>query len=132
MAPVLDILPERAEQNKDFEVDDLLPWLEKWSRGSRQRECWEPRLLIKEFGDVAWYLAEAATALDVPLETVFQGNLDQAASAFSRRVWRRGFGESQEGRSVNVGFREKVLAIIDKELWAYWEYGLFESRNKHL
>ena len=28
-APVLDILPERAEQNKDFEVDDLLPWSEK-------------------------------------------------------------------------------------------------------
>ena len=44
MAPVLGILPERAEQNKDFEVDDLLPWSEKRSRGSRQRECWEPRL----------------------------------------------------------------------------------------
>ena len=29
MAPVLSILPERAEQNKDFEVDDLLPWSEK-------------------------------------------------------------------------------------------------------
>ena len=29
MAPVLGILPERAEQNKDFEVGDLLPWSEK-------------------------------------------------------------------------------------------------------
>lgn len=28
MAPVLGILPEREEQNKDFEVDDLLPWSE--------------------------------------------------------------------------------------------------------
>ena len=28
--------------------------------------------LIKELGDVAWYLAEAATALDVPLEEVRQ------------------------------------------------------------
>ena len=28
MASVLGILPERAEQNKDFEVDDLLPWSE--------------------------------------------------------------------------------------------------------
>ncbi len=28
MAPVLGILPERAEQNKDFEVGDLLPWSE--------------------------------------------------------------------------------------------------------
>ena len=28
MAPVLSILPERAERNKDFEVGDLLPWSE--------------------------------------------------------------------------------------------------------
>lgn len=33
--------------------------------------------LIKELGDVAWYLAEAATALDVPLETILRGNLDK-------------------------------------------------------
>ena len=29
MAPVLGILPERAEWNKDIEVDDLLPWSEE-------------------------------------------------------------------------------------------------------
>ena len=40
------------------------------------------RLLIKELGDVAWYLAEAATALDVPLEAVFQGNLDKLRQRF--------------------------------------------------
>lgn len=28
MAPVLGILPERTEQNKDFEAGDLLPWSE--------------------------------------------------------------------------------------------------------
>ena len=33
--------------------------------------------LIKELGDIAWYLAEAATALDVPLEEVLQGNIDK-------------------------------------------------------
>lgn len=33
--------------------------------------------LKKELGDIAWYLAEAATALDVPLEEIFQGNLDK-------------------------------------------------------
>ena len=38
--------------------------------------------LIKELGDIAWYLAEAATALDVPLETVFQGNLDKLRRRF--------------------------------------------------
>ena len=38
--------------------------------------------LIKELGDVAWYLAEAATALDVPLETVLQRNLDKLRQRF--------------------------------------------------
>ena len=31
--------------------------------------------LIKELGDVAWYLAEAAEALDIPLEEVFEKNI---------------------------------------------------------
>ena len=38
--------------------------------------------MIKELGDVAWYLAEAATALDVPLEVIFQGNLDKLRRRF--------------------------------------------------
>ncbi len=33
--------------------------------------------LIKELGDIAWYLAEAATGLDIELSQVFQGNLDK-------------------------------------------------------
>lgn len=33
--------------------------------------------LIKELGDVAWYLAEAATALDIPLEEVFEKNIEK-------------------------------------------------------
>ena len=33
--------------------------------------------LVKELGDVAWYLAETAYALDVDLESVLQGNLDK-------------------------------------------------------
>lgn len=33
--------------------------------------------LIKELGDIAWYLAEAATALDIPLETILQENLNK-------------------------------------------------------
>lgn len=31
--------------------------------------------LAKELGDIAWYLAEAATALDIPLEDIFQANI---------------------------------------------------------
>ena len=33
--------------------------------------------LIKELGDIAWYLAETAYALDVPLEDALQSNIDK-------------------------------------------------------
>ena len=33
--------------------------------------------LKKELGDIAWYLAEAATALDIPLESILQENIDK-------------------------------------------------------
>ncbi len=33
--------------------------------------------IVKELGDIAWYLAETAYALDVDLETVLQGNIDK-------------------------------------------------------
>ena len=33
--------------------------------------------LAKELGDIAWYLAEAATALDISLEDIFQANIDK-------------------------------------------------------
>lgn len=49
--------------------------------------------LVRELGDVAWCLAEAATTLDVPLEAVFQGNLDKL-----RRRFPNGF---DTGASVN-------------------------------
>lgn len=38
--------------------------------------------LIKELGDVAWYLAETAWALDVPLENVLQGNIDKLKARY--------------------------------------------------
>ena len=33
--------------------------------------------LAKELGDIAWYLAETAYALDIPLEDIFRGNLEK-------------------------------------------------------
>ncbi len=33
--------------------------------------------LINELGDIAWYLAETATALDISLDEVFQRNIDK-------------------------------------------------------
>ena len=33
--------------------------------------------LAKELGDIAWYLAEAATALDLPLDEILEGNIEK-------------------------------------------------------
>lgn len=49
--------------------------------------------LIKELGDVAWYLAETAYALDVPLEDVLQRNIDKLKARYPQ-----GFDAS---RSIN-------------------------------
>lgn len=38
--------------------------------------------LVKELGDVAWYLAEAATALDIPLEEIFEKNIEKLKSRY--------------------------------------------------
>ncbi|MBQ8292317.1 MAG: nucleoside triphosphate pyrophosphohydrolase family protein [Bacilli bacterium] len=32
---------------------------------------------IKELGDIAWYLAEAATSLDIDLEKIFELNIEK-------------------------------------------------------
>lgn len=42
--------------------------------------------LLKELGDIAWYLAETAHALDADLETVLQGNIEKL-----RRRYPQGF-----------------------------------------
>ena len=38
--------------------------------------------LIKELGDIAWYLAETAHALDVPLEEVCRRNIDKLKARY--------------------------------------------------
>lgn len=38
--------------------------------------------IIKELGDVAWYLAETAYALDIDLEQVFQGNINKLKARY--------------------------------------------------
>ena len=38
--------------------------------------------LAKELGALAWYLAESAWALDIPLEDILQGNIDKLKKRF--------------------------------------------------
>lgn len=56
-------------------IDIVKKWLMQGHELDREH-------LVRELGDEAWYLAEAATALDVPLEAVFQGNLDKLRQRF--------------------------------------------------
>ena len=51
-------------------IDIVKKWLAQGHELDKER-------LIKELGDVAWYLAEAATALDLPLEQILQANIDK-------------------------------------------------------
>lgn len=49
--------------------------------------------LIKELGDVAWYLAEAAEALDISLDEIFMLNIEKL-----RKRYPEGFSEE---KSIN-------------------------------
>ena len=60
-------------------IDIVKKWLAQGHELDREK-------LAKELGDVAWYLAEAATALDLDLETILQGNIEKL-----RRRYPEGF-----------------------------------------
>lgn len=51
-------------------IDIVKKWLAQGHELDKER-------LAKELGDVAWYLAEAATALDLSLEQILQANIDK-------------------------------------------------------
>ena len=49
--------------------------------------------LIKDLGDIAWYLAEAATALDVSLEEIMERNIEKL-----KKRYPEGFSSAQSQR----------------------------------
>ena len=56
-------------------IDIVKKWLGQGHELDKER-------LARELGDVAWYLAEAAAALDMPLEQILQGNLDKLKARY--------------------------------------------------
>ena len=56
-------------------IDIVKKWLAQGHELDREH-------LAKELGDIAWYLAEAATALEIPLEDIFQANIDKLRKRF--------------------------------------------------
>ena len=51
-------------------IDIVKKWLAQGHELDKEK-------LAKELGDIAWYLAETATALDLDLEDIFQANIDK-------------------------------------------------------
>ncbi len=51
-------------------IDIVKKWLAQGHKLDKEH-------LAEELGDIAWYLAEAATALDISLESILQANIDK-------------------------------------------------------
>ena len=56
------------------ESGEAIDIVKKWLA---QGHALDKEHLVKELGDIAWYLAEAATALEIPLEDILQSNIDK-------------------------------------------------------
>lgn len=56
-------------------IDIVKKWLAQGHELNRKK-------LVDELGDIAWYLAETAYALDLPLEEVLQNNIDKLKSRY--------------------------------------------------
>ena len=51
-------------------IDIVKKWLAQGHELDKEK-------LAKELGDIAWYLAETAAAIDLPLEDIFQANIEK-------------------------------------------------------
>ena len=56
-------------------IDIVKKWLAQGHELDREK-------LAKELGDIAWYLAETAYALEIPLEDIFRGNIEKLAKRY--------------------------------------------------
>ena len=56
------------------EAGEAIDIVKKWMAQGHELD---KEHLARELGDIAWYLAEAATALEIPLEDIMQANIDK-------------------------------------------------------
>ena len=61
------------------ESGEAIDIVKKWMA---QGHALDKAHLAKELGDIAWYLAEAATALDLSLEEILRANLEKLRSRY--------------------------------------------------
>ena len=72
------------------ESGEAIDIVKKWLAQGRELD---KEKLAKELGDIAWYLAETAYALGIPLEDILQANIDKL-----RKRYPEGFDKE---RSIN-------------------------------
>ena len=72
------------------EAGEAIDIVKKWLA---QGHALDKEHLAKELGDIAWYLAEAATALNIDLDDIFAANIEKL-----RKRYPEGFDAS---RSIN-------------------------------
>lgn len=56
------------------ESGEAIDIVKKWMAQGHE---FDKEHFAKELGDIAWYLAEAATVIDMPLEDILQANIDK-------------------------------------------------------
>ena len=56
------------------EAGEAIDIVKKWMAQGHELD---KEHLAEELGDIAWYLAEAATALEIPLEDVLRANIEK-------------------------------------------------------
>ena len=56
------------------ESGEAIDIVKKWLAQGHELD---KKKLAKELGDIAWYLAETATALDLNLEDIFEANIEK-------------------------------------------------------
>lgn len=56
-------------------IDIVKKWLAQGHELDKEK-------LAKELGDIAWYLAETAYALDLSLEEIFRGNIEKLKNRY--------------------------------------------------
>lgn len=73
-------------------IDIVKKWMAQGHELDRER-------LAKELGDIAWYLAEAATALDLSLEEILQANIEKL-----KKRYPEGFDETRSVQRLQGDF----------------------------
>ena len=81
LSPKIKIFGDPINRRGDLcgESGEAIDLVKKWMMQGHELD---KAHLAKELGDIAWYLAEAATAIGYDLETILQNNIDKLKARY--------------------------------------------------